>query len=1089
MAPGAPAMKFRAPSCWMLVRVLATASIALVGGATANAQPPTGAPVMSSPPVLKGSSVDGKKLKVAAGSWSGAKPLTYAYKWERCNASGQACASLSSATGSAYQATSQDVGSTLRAVVTATNPEGSASAASPLSAKIAPAAPKKRKAPAIAGAAQDGQVLTISNGTWKGTEPMSFTYQWQSCMGSACTPIAGATGSSYRTGSAQLGSKLVAVVTATNAGGSSSAHSKKSSVVAPGPPVDLGAPTVAGLAVVGQTLTAEVGEWAGTAPFAYSYQWLGCNLLGECTPISGATGATYAVGPLQVANSIEVSVTAKNSLGSASATSKPTNAISALLPANLELPSITGLLHDGGLLSALTGSWSGTEPLGFSYQWELCNAAGAACKEISGALGSTLSLIAGEVGSTLRVIVTATNNAGSASATSEPTSLIKGLLPSNLELPSVSGLLQDGGLLTALIGSWSGTEPLSYSYQWELCNASGANCEAVSGALNSTLALLAADVGSTVRVAVTATNGAGSTTATSSATTLVKALLPSNTVLPSVGGLLQDGSSLTAALGSWSGTGPLTYGYQWLVCNSSGGSCKELLGATEGTLGLLTGMIGSTVRLVVTATNGAGSTSATSEPTSVVKALLPSNTGLPSIVGSLIDGSSLTGAKGSWSGSEPSFGYQWLLCNSSGASCKELSGATGGTLGLLTGMIGSTVRLVVTATNGAGSTSATSEPTSVITALLPSNTGLPSIAGSLIDGSSLTGAKGSWSGSEPTFSYQWLLCNSAGGSCKELSGATGGTLGLLTSEIGSTVRLVVKATNSAGSASATSEPTGLIKALIPSNTGLPTVAGVLEDGHTLTGAKGSWSGSEPSFGYQWLLCNSSGGSCKELSGATGTTLGLIASEIGSTVRLVVTAKNSAGSTSATSEPTSPILAILPVNTAAPAVAGLLQVGKILEVVAGKWTGSEPIKYTYQWQTCGLLGSEKECANIPEAIQKTLKLELAWVGLTLRVIETATNARGAVSKASSITGLIGGLLLAPNSGSTSGGTAVTLAAPGVARATAVHFGSKKSSEIEVNSPNEITAVSPPGSEGTVPVTVTTPEGSSHENPEDQFTYSG
>jgi len=92
-----------------------------------------------------------------------------------------------------------------------------------------------------------------------------------------------------------------------------------------------------------------------------------------------------------------------------------------------------------------------------------------------------------------------------------------------------------------------------------------------------------------------------------------------------------------------------------------------------------------------------------------------------------VDGSALTGAKGTWTGSEPSFSYQWLLCNSSGGSCKEISGATSTTLGLLTSMIGSTTRLVVTATNGAGSTSATSEPTSVIKALLPSNTALPSV--------------------------------------------------------------------------------------------------------------------------------------------------------------------------------------------------------------------------------------------------------------------------------------------------------------------------------------------------------------------------
>ena len=67
--------------------------------------------------------------------------------------------------------------------------------------------------------------------------------------------------------------------------------------------------------------------------------------------------------------------------------------------------------------------------------------------------------------------------------------------------------------------------------------------------------------------------------------------------------------------------------------------------------------------------------------------------------------------------------------------------------------------------------------------------------------------------------------------------------------------------------------------------------------------------------------------------------------------------------------------------------------------------------------------------------------------------------------------------------------MTLAAPGVSKASAVQFGSQKTTEIEVDSANEITAIAPPGTEGTVPVTVSTPEGSTHATPEDQFTYEG
>jgi hypothetical protein len=795
----------------------AIAGVSMAGGvATAVAEPASGPPLVSSLPSLKGSATDGKKLKATRGVWSGAKPIAYSYGWQLCSQAGDECTTIASARAGSYPLVSADIGHTLRALVTASNPQGAATATSLASSTIAPVGPRRRKSATISGLAQDGQVLTVVGGTWKGSQPMSFTYQWQACRSGACSAIAGATQASYRANSSQLGEKLRAIVTATNGAGSKGAASKTSAKVVAGPPVSLVAPSVTGIVLVGQTVTADVGEWGGTGPFEYSYQWRTCNLLGECSDVAGATASTYTVSPLDVASSVEVVVSAANSLGSSSATSAPTNAVDAVLPTNTGLPSIAGLLQDGDVLSALTGGWTGTEPLSFGYQWELCNAAGAGCEAISSAVASTLGLLAGDVGSTLRVIVTATNTAGSTSATSEPTSLVSALLPSNTGLPSIAGLLQDGGTLSALTGSWSGTGPLSYSYQWQLCNASGASCEAISSASASTLALLAGEVGSTVRVVVTASNGAGSTSASSEATNPVKALLPSNTALPSITGILQDGGLLSSTTGGWSGTGPLSYSYQWQLCNAAGTACKGLAEAVTSTLSLLTGEIGSTLRVVVTATNSGGSTSATSEATSVVKALLPSNTGLPPISGLAQDGASLTAAKGSWSGSEPlSYSYQWQLCNASGGACKNIAEAVGSTLGLLAGDVGSTLRVVVTATNAAGSTSASSEATSLVKALLPSNTTLPSIGGLLQMAQLLSATKGGWTGTEPiSYSYQWQLCGALGGGCGNVSKATEPTFKLVLTDVGLTLRVIVTATNAAGSTSATSAVTGLISGLL-----------------------------------------------------------------------------------------------------------------------------------------------------------------------------------------------------------------------------------------------------------------------------------
>jgi uncharacterized protein YukE len=588
------------------------------------------------------------------------------------------------------------------------------------SLKAAPARrPHRKSLPRISGTLEDGQILTASDGSWKGSTPLSFSYQWEECPKKHCAAIAGATETSYRLTTAEIGRKMTVLVTARNSAGTATAKAKATGAVAAGPPVNTAPPIVAGTPLPGQTLSASSGAWVGTSPLEYSYQWRACNVFEVCADIPEATGSSYTVEPLQVAESLEVVVTATNSVGSSSVTSEATSLVGALLPSDVTLPSITGALVEGGLLSTSTGSWSGTVPISYGYQWELCNAAGEACREISGASEPTLSLVTSDIGSTLRVVVTATNTAGSTSVTSPATSLVQALVPSNISLPSITGSLVDGQLLSAVSGTWSGTAPISYGYQWELCNAAGEACNEISGALESTLSLLTSDIGSTLRVLVTATNAAGSTSVTSPATSVVKALLPSNGSLPNITGTLAEGGLLSASSGSWSGTAPISYGYQWELCNATGEACKEISGALESTLSLVTGDIGSTVRVIVTASNTAGATSVTSPPTSLVKGLVPSNTSLPTIGGLLQVGKLLTAASGSWSGTAPiTYSYQWQTCNLAGEACKNIAEATKDVLTLAVGDLGLRLRVVVTAMNTAGSASATSAATGLIEGLL-----------------------------------------------------------------------------------------------------------------------------------------------------------------------------------------------------------------------------------------------------------------------------------------------------------------------------------------------------------------------------------
>jgi hypothetical protein len=95
-------------------------------------------------------------------------------------------------------------------------------------------------------------------------------------------------------------------------------------------------------------------------------------------------------------------------------------------------------------------------------------------------------------------------------------------LPESVAQPDVTGVLRGGNTLTASNGAWSGSEPFQFSYRWLRCEADGDPCVPIPEASQRTYLLVAADFGSSLRVAVTAANAAGWALATSSPTARVK---------------------------------------------------------------------------------------------------------------------------------------------------------------------------------------------------------------------------------------------------------------------------------------------------------------------------------------------------------------------------------------------------------------------------------------------------------------------------------------------------------------------------------------------------------------------------------------
>jgi hypothetical protein len=273
-----------------------------------------------------------------------------------------------------------------------------------------PPAPTNTVAPAVTGTAQTGQTLTCSQGTWSNS-PTSFAFQWQRDPGTGFVNISGATASTYTLISADEGHPIRCAVTATNAGGSTTANSNSVTPTAPaaGVPVNTVAPAITsdGSPQNGESVSCSQGTWTNS-PISFSYQWRrdGVN-------ISSATLSTYTLQSADVGHAITCQVTATNVSGSSSATSAaitPTAAPAA--PVNTATPVISGGSTTGSLLSSTTGTWTGVPTPTYAYRWQRDGV------NITGATSSSYTLSSADEGHVIRCAVTATNTSGSATANS-----------------------------------------------------------------------------------------------------------------------------------------------------------------------------------------------------------------------------------------------------------------------------------------------------------------------------------------------------------------------------------------------------------------------------------------------------------------------------------------------------------------------------------------------------------------------------------------------------------------------------------------------------------------------------------------------
>jgi hypothetical protein len=294
------------------------------------------------------------------------------------------------------------------------------------------------------------------------------------------------------------------------------------------PPANTVAPSITGQPLVDATLTAVNGTWTPGAPNtpAYTHQWNRCDAEGAaCAPIGGATASTYVPQAGDVGRRLTVTVTGTNLDGSAKATSSPT-AVIALPPApeNTARPVVSAVTPPAGVgrqLRTTNGTWrNGVRE--YRYDWLRCAADGTDCASIGAEDRNTYTPSRDDLDRTITVKVTAINSGGSASATAAgifipPPPVLKSPPAIFSGASNATGkTVLTGDSLTARPGTFE--HATSFAFAWLRCNEAGEACAPIAGARTSGYAVSAEDVGSTLRVTVTASNVNGSTEATSAAT-------------------------------------------------------------------------------------------------------------------------------------------------------------------------------------------------------------------------------------------------------------------------------------------------------------------------------------------------------------------------------------------------------------------------------------------------------------------------------------------------------------------------------------------------------------------------------------------
>ena len=242
----------------------------------------------------------------------------------------------------------------------------------------------------------------------------------------------------------------------------------------------------------------------------------------------------------------------------------------------------------------------------------------------------------------------------------------------------------------------------------------------------------------------------------------------------------------------------------------------------------------------------------------------------------------------------------------------------------------------------------------------------------------------SWDGYPSTYGYEWQRCDADGTNCAVIATAKGNAYVLTKADEDSTIRVRLTATNTTGTGESLSAPTAVVVAVVPVAVAPPVISGNVVTGQTLTAARGSWAATtDTSYTFAWQRCAADGTACAPIAAATMPTYKLTADDIGTTIRVIATATNPDGTTTATSVQTAKIKAAPPAAYPMPALSGVAQVGKTVSATTGTWTGIAANVTTTFWRCT------TACTAIQTGTDRTYTLTPADAGYKVRASVTGS----------------------------------------------------------------------------------------------------